>query len=86
MQTDPHAENTSAISRFPDWVSADLISDAADETVYEDVLNICKEALQLFDHGAIEWIDKDVQKINMLYRQGEIGISRSRPLTLKKDD
>lgn len=84
--TEPHAENTSAISRFPDWVSADLISEAADETVYGDVLDICKEAHRLFDLGAIEWIDKDVQKINRLYLLGEVGISRSRPLTLKKDD
>lgn len=79
-KTDANSQN--AISRFPDWVSADLISEVADETVYGESLETCKKAHRLFDLGAIEWIDKDAQRLSKSYDANEISVSRERPLQL----
>lgn len=78
--TKPDSESINAISRFPGWVSADLISEAADETVYGDVLELCKKSHRLFDLGAIEWIEKDKQVIKKTFNQNRIQLTRMRPL------
>ncbi|MBP2075852.1 M14 family metallopeptidase [Oceanobacillus polygoni] len=79
-ETKTDSTSTSAISRFPEWVSADLISEAADETVYGDALDSCKEAQKLFNLGAIEWIRSDIQEVYKNYDLEGIRIERSRPL------
>ncbi|GAB3804366.1 M14 family metallopeptidase [Virgibacillus kimchii] len=75
-------ESTNGIERFPEWVSAELISEAADETVYGDSLEICKKGQQLFDLGAVDWIDKDVQSIRKVYGESDVSINRERPLKI----
>src|SRR5690625_3905469 len=79
-----HSESTNGIERFPEWVSAELISEAADETVYGEALEICKKGQQLFDLGAVDWIDKDVQSIQKECRENNVGISRVRPLNIER--
>ncbi|MFA1822210.1 M14 family metallopeptidase [Virgibacillus oceani] len=79
-----HPASTNGIERFPDWVSAELISEAADETVYGETLEICKEGQQLFDLGAVDWINKDVQAIRKTYEENNVNIKRARPLKIKR--
>lgn len=84
--TEADAQSRSEIGRFPEWVSADIISEVADETVYGDVLEQCKKAHRLFDLGAIDWIKKDHQKIKKIFDEGNITIKRKRPLNIVKDE
>ncbi|WP_040977836.1 M14 family metallopeptidase [Oceanobacillus jeddahense] len=83
--TETDASSTSAISRFPEWVSADLISEAADETVYGNALEICKEGQKRFNLGAIEWINNDLQEVHRNYDAEGIRVERSRPLKAAVD-
>src|SRR5699024_3934645 len=46
--TEIDGDSRNAISRFPDWVSADILSEVADETVYGESLETCKKAHRLF--------------------------------------
>lgn len=82
--TKVHPDSVNGIERFPEWVSAELISEAADETVYGETLEICKDGQQLFDLGAVDWIDKDVQAIQKAYGENNVSISRVRPLNIKE--
>src|SRR5690625_3139887 len=79
-----HPESTNGIERFPEWVSAELISEAADETVYGETLEVCKKGQQLFDLGAVDWIDKDVQPITKAYEENHVTIKRTRPLKIER--
>lgn len=80
--TEIDGDSRNAISRFPNWVSADILSEVADETVYGESLETCKKAHRLFDLGAIEWIDKEAQRFNRSYDSNEISLSRERPLRI----
>lgn len=46
--------STIGISRYPEWVAAEVISEAADEVVYGEVLQSCIEAHIVFDLGILE--------------------------------
>ncbi|MBE1556034.1 M14 family metallopeptidase [Sporosarcina limicola] len=46
------------ILRYPEWVAADIITEAADEVVYEEALDTCIEAQTLFNRAIL----------NLLYR------------------
>jgi hypothetical protein len=76
--------STNGIERFPEWVSAELISEAADETVYGETLEICKKGQQLFDVGAVDWIDKNAQEIRRVYEKNIVTIKRERPLRVEE--
>ncbi|WP_313892650.1 M14 family metallopeptidase [Psychrobacillus sp.] len=45
---------TVSILRYPDWVAADIISEAADEVVYDEVLESCVQSQYLFNLGVID--------------------------------
>lgn len=45
---------TVSILRYPEWVAADIISEAADEVVYGESLDGCIEAHILFNRGILE--------------------------------
>ncbi|WP_422122305.1 M14 family metallopeptidase [Planococcus sp. X10-3] len=45
---------TVSIQRYPEWVAADVISEAADEVVYGDSLEGCIEAHILFNRGILK--------------------------------
>ncbi|MDN7242250.1 M14 family metallopeptidase [Planococcus sp. N028] len=49
---------TVSILRYPEWVAADVISEAADEVVYGDSLESCIEAHVLFNQGVLELLQK----------------------------
>ena len=44
---------TVSIFRYPSWISADIISEAADEVVYGDELQSCMEAQKIFNLAII---------------------------------
>lgn len=78
--TEPHAK--SSIGRFPDWVSADIISEVVDETVYDDMLDKCKKAQYLFNLGSIDWIKRNHQKVVGQHPGKHVSIERKRPLQI----
>ncbi|MFC7061060.1 M14 family zinc carboxypeptidase [Halobacillus seohaensis] len=81
-ETHPDPESHVAISRFPDWVSADLISEAADETVYGNDLKLCIEAQKVFNTSILEVISHKQSTSN--YQEGGYHIiERKRPLIMK---
>ncbi|WP_096185667.1 M14 family metallopeptidase [Evansella halocellulosilytica] len=80
--TKPDPNNPAAISRFPEWVSADIISEAADETVYDHSLEVCKRAHRWFDLGAVNWIKKDEQELKRSKKNNVLKVERKRPLNV----
>nr|WP_255723450.1 M14 family metallopeptidase [Sporosarcina sp. ACRSL] len=42
-----------SIGRYPDWIAADIITEAADEIVYDEVLETCVEAQMVFNSAVI---------------------------------
>lgn len=56
---------TVSILRYPEWVAADLISEAADEIVYGKDLDSCIEAQVLFNKGIIDVLqNKEILVLN----------------------
>lgn len=43
-----------SIGRYPNWIAADIITEAADEIVYDEVLASCVEAQMVFNSAVIE--------------------------------
>ncbi|MEH7388886.1 M14 family metallopeptidase [Bacillus sp. JJ1474] len=73
--------STIGITRYPEWIAAEVISEAADETVYGEVLESCIEAHILFDLAILEALQKaeiDVERHN----KNGLGLERRRPLRL----
>ncbi|MYL49322.1 hypothetical protein GLV98_07485 [Halobacillus litoralis] len=81
-ETHPDSESHVAISRFPDWVSADLTSEAADETVYGEDLKLCIEAQKVFNQSILEVISEK-QSLSKYQEGGYHIIERKRPLSMK---
>lgn len=69
---------TVSILRYPEWVAADIISEAADEVVQGDVLEQCVEAQFLFNKGVLELLKEQVVQIE---RDG-LSLVRQRPLRI----
>lgn len=70
---------TVSILRYPEWVAADIISEAADEVVYGKTLDSCIEAHMLFNRGVLELLqNQNPEKI-------ATGLTkfRERPIQLK---
>lgn len=67
-----------SILRYPNWVAADIISEAADEVVYGDVLNECIDAQYLFDLSIVQTVAKTKVEVK---RNGST-IYRERPLRI----
>jgi Zinc carboxypeptidase len=72
-----------AIERFPEWIGADIISEAADETVYGEALDICKEAHKLFDLAIFETAARTKVDVNQVLFDSSVEIYRQRPLKLE---
>jgi hypothetical protein len=79
--TDISADSTDAISRFPDWVALDVISEAADETVRGAALERCKQAHKLFDLAIIEAAAVKTAA-GRVFDGSIIEIKRARPIIL----
>jgi hypothetical protein len=80
--TEISRESTIAISRFPQWVSVDLITEVADETVYGETLERCKRAHKLFDIAVIETVSESKVSYQFCHSENYIEFKRQRPLIL----
>lgn len=69
---------TVSILRYPEWVAADIISEAADEVVYDESLDSCIEAHILFNQGILELLKRQHVKV---FASG-LNKYRQRPLRL----
>lgn len=73
------------IERFPEWVTADLMTEVNDETVYGKELSACRHAHHVVHRAIADWMkDRPIQlrQIKQLMPNGtiRIGLERSRPL------
>ncbi|WML48569.1 M14 family metallopeptidase [Neobacillus sp. PS3-34] len=68
------------ISRYPEWCSADFITEAADETVYGDTLAGCIYAQKSFYLGVIENMAACKSMVRVTSENGYIKNVRKRPL------
>jgi hypothetical protein len=73
---------TSLISRHPEWCTLDLITEAADETVYGEALRDCVEAHKLFDRAVVEWVAGHPQTVARISNESAIRLQRARPLQM----
>ena len=69
---------TVSILRYPNWVAADIISEAADEVVYGKALDSCIDAHILFNLGILELVQNHETEIS------DTGLTkfRKRPIQL----
>lgn len=79
------SSSIAAIERFPDWVSLDLISEAADETVYGKSLEICKLGQKLFNLAVIEEVARSQKRVERSHINEGVEMKRQRPLLFRGD-
>jgi hypothetical protein len=82
-QTETNENSFNGIERYPEWVCADIISEAADETVYGEALDICKEAHKLFDLAILEAASEAETSILKEADGTALEMNRQRPLRLE---
>ncbi|SLK34751.1 Zinc carboxypeptidase [Mycobacteroides abscessus subsp. abscessus] len=82
--TEANASATSAVSRFPDWIAADIISEAADETVYDQSLKACIKAQKLFHAAIIDTMIQDNIYVTHRVSNKNRAILRKRPIRLNE--
>lgn len=73
--------STIGITRYPEWVAAEIISEAADEVVYGEILQSCVEAHIVFDLAILDVLQKtdiDVKR----YHDNGLAYKRIRPIQL----
>ncbi|WP_078544694.1 M14 family metallopeptidase [Litchfieldia alkalitelluris] len=83
-KTEPSPASTSAVARYPEWVAADIISEAADETVYGEVLQDCIRGHQLFDLAIMETMIQHPQEIKHVVTEEKREVYRDRPIQLNE--
>ncbi len=83
--TEPDRTSTSLIARFPEWITLDLITEAADETVYDEALRDCQEAHKLFNRAVIARVASCVHSIRRTIDGQRIRIDRQRPLQIGRE-
>lgn len=69
---------TVSILRYPEWVAADIISEAADEVVQGEILESCIQAQILFNEGILELLQKQHPSVS----SSGLAKHRQRPLRL----
>ncbi|KSU61020.1 hypothetical protein AS034_15380 [[Bacillus] enclensis] len=82
-KTETNEDSFNGIERYPEWVCADIISEAADETVYGEALDICKKAHKLFDLAIIEAAAETDTSFFAESSESVIELRRQRPLRLE---
>lgn len=58
MEVESNANSYQAIGRYPEWIAADIITEAADEIVYDEILYDCIDAQYRFNWALIEQLRK----------------------------
>jgi hypothetical protein len=78
-------ESYDFIERFSQWVTADLMTEVNDETVYNKELAACKHAHHIVHQAILDWMNE--REVNVQLRTEplengtiRIGLERSRPL------
>jgi hypothetical protein len=82
-QTETNKNSFNGIERYPEWVCADIISEAADETVFGEALGLCKEAHKLFDLAILEAAAEADPTLLVESFESFIEQRRQRPLRLE---
>lgn len=80
--TKPDRSSTSLVSRFPEWVTLDLITEAADETVWGDALRDCMETHKVFNREVLRSVAACPQVVSRQDEQSSIRIKRLRPIQI----
>ncbi|MCM3489826.1 hypothetical protein M3689_10955 [Alkalihalophilus marmarensis] len=78
----PSRKSTAYIERYPEWCSLDLISEVADETVYDEMLDLCVRAQRTFNSGVLQKLTGHPQKITKEVSGSTIAYKRKRPLNV----
>jgi hypothetical protein len=78
-------ESHEFIERFSQWVTADLMTEVNDETVYDKELAACKHAHHVVHQAILDWMSEREVKIQLKTEPLEngtirIGLERIRPL------
>jgi hypothetical protein len=73
------------IERFPEWVTADLMTEVNDETVYGQELAACRHAHHVVHQAIVDWMKDRPIRVHVsqqLMASGKtrIGLERARPL------
>lgn len=77
MEVEQSPDSYQAIGRYPDWVAADIITEAADEVVYGEVLDSCVKAQYVFNFALVNQLIQAKTEYEDLTRK-----LRKRPLQL----
>ncbi|MGG1659833.1 M14 family metallopeptidase [Brevibacillus sp. NRS-1366] len=80
--TKPDRSSTSLLSRFPEWVTLDLITEAADETVEGEALRDCIETHKVFNRAVLASVASCPQIVKRHSEQDSIRIKRMRPMQI----
>lgn len=80
----PDANGRNLIARFPDWVTADLVTEVNDETVHGDALHAVARAHQLVHEAILRWLEGVAVRVNCSLAADADGVvvalARKRPL------
>lgn len=82
--TKPDSSSTALIARHPEWITLDLITEAADETVYGEALRDCMTAHKLFHLGVIDWMLAQPLQIDKTFDETTLRFTRERPLNRRR--
>lgn len=77
------SDSTHYIYRYPELCSLEIVTEAADETVYGDWLDDCVNGQRLFNESIIEMVASTNQTIEKESTSKRFGLRRSRPLRIK---
>lgn len=73
--------STIGITRYPEWVAAEIISETNDEVVYGEVLQSCVEAHIVFDLAILDAVQQTSVEVKCQHENG-LSYVRVRPLQL----
>jgi len=84
-EVSPDPSSTNLIERFPDLVTADLITEVNDETVHGDALRDCAHAHSVVHSSIIEWMARSPVEVTMTANRVDdggvkIALRRQRPM------
>ncbi|WP_026960749.1 M14 family metallopeptidase [Alicyclobacillus herbarius] len=71
-------ESPTLVERFPNWITADIITEVNDETVQGEELRACADAHLVVNKSVIEWMVKTTQRVEVSAERLENGKIRVR--------
>ena len=73
--------STLGVSRYPEWIGAEIISETADEVVYGEMLKSCVEAHIVFDLAILDVLQRARTDVKHQHVNG-LSYERVRPIQL----